>query len=517
VHEQFNEIVSNLKASWRYRWYALLSAWIIALGGWMAVYILPERYESSARIYVDTKSVLRHLLHGLVVQPNVDETVAMMSQTLINRPNLEKVIAVAGLDIGPNSAEDREELVARLRRDLMIKAAGGPNYYTISYTDSDPHQAERVVRSLVTIFVEGSLSSQRADSEAAQRFIDEQLKMHEQKLVAAENAVTEFRRRHMGLTAGDRRDYYTRLVEAQVTLNGAKLELKEAENSRDAIKVQLASDTEIPFLLDDKGGDAGGQSEIDVRIHGLEQKLDNLRLSYTEQHPDVVAIVRTIAQLREQKQAEAKLRKPSARASQTRQMQSPVNQQLTVALASAEANVAAKKARVAEYERRYNELKAAVDAVPQVDAEYTQLTRDYEVTKKNYADLLARRESAKITGEMEANASVTDFRVVDPPRVPAAPKRPSRRLLMSLVLLIALGGGIGVALLMTQMRPTFDDEHRLRKVSELTVLGTVAMAWTDGQKARRRRGLFAFLVSLAALLSAYAAIMATVMLTVAKA
>jgi polysaccharide chain length determinant protein (PEP-CTERM system associated) len=517
MQEQVNELVSNLKASWRYRWYALLSAWLIALGGWVAVYIMPERYESSARIYVDTKSVLRHLLHGLVVQPNMDEAVAMMSQTLINRPNLEKVITVAGLDVGLNSAEDRDELIARLRRELSIRGAGGPNYYTIAYTDKDPHQAERVVRSLVTIFVEGSLNSQRADSEAARRFIDEQLKSHEEKLVAAENAVTEFRRRHMGLTAGDRRDYYTRLMEAQVALNGATLELKEAENSRDAIKTQLAADTEIPFLLDDKSGDVGGPSEIDLRVHALEQKLDNLRLSYTEQHPDVVAMVRTIAQLREQKQAEAKLRKPSARAAQTRQTQNPVQQQLTVALASAEANVAARKARVAEYERRYSELKAAVNAVPQVDAEYTQLTRDYEVTKKNYADLLARRESAKISGEMEANASVTDFRVVDPPRVPTAPKRPSRGLLMSLVLLVALGGGMGIAFSMSQIRPTFSDEHRLRKVSGLSVLGTVGMAWGDAQKARRRRGLFAFLLSFSALLGAYTAIMAALMLTVAKA
>ena len=517
MHEQVNELVSNLKASWRYRWYALLSAWVIALGGWVAVYIMPERYESSARIYVDTKSVLRHLLHGLVVQPNVDETIAMMSQTLINRPNLEKVITAAGLDIGLNSADERDELIAHLRRDLSIRSAGGPNYYTIAYTDKDPKQAERVVRSLVSIFVEGSLSSQRADSEAARRFIDEQLKVHEEKLVAAENAVTEFRRRHMGLTAGDRRDYYTRLMEAQVALNGASLELKEAENSRDAIKMQLASDSEIPFLLDDKSSDVGGPSEIDVRIHALEQKLDSLRLSYTEQHPDVVAMVRTIAQLKEQKLAEAKVRKPAARAAQTRQTQNPVNQQLTVALASAEANLAAKKARVAEFERRYNELKAAVDAVPQVDAEYTQLTRDYDVTKKNYADLLARRESAKISGEMEASASVMDFRVVDPPRVPSSPKRPSRSLLMSLVLLVALAAGLGIAFAISQIRPTFDDEHRLRKVTALTVLGTVAMAWSDVQKARRRRGLLAFLFSFVALLGAYTAIMATLMLTVAKA
>ncbi len=510
MHELAGQILSHLQAAWRYRWYAVVIAWIIALGGWIAVYLTPDRYEASARVYVDTQSVLRPLLSGLVVQPNVDQMVTMMSRTLISRPNLEKVIRIADMDIGLNTSEDREQLITRLSRELAIKSAGGENLYTIAYTDKNPQEAKRVVQSLLTIFVEGSLGDQRKDSDAARRFIDEQLKIYNEKLMAAETAVTEFRRRHMGLMAGDRRDYYTRLVAAQAALSAATLELKEAENSRDAIKKQLAGAEEIPSLLGDKSADEGGHTEIDTRIQALEQKLDGLRLNYTELHPDIVAIVRIIAQLKEQKKAEAKLRKPSARATQA---QDPVYQQLTVSLASAEANVAAMKARVAEYGKRHDELKAAANAVPQVDAEYTQLTRDYEVTKKNYENLLSRRESAQISGDMETRASVMNFRVIDPPQVPSVPKAPNRRLLMSLVLFAALGGGLGAALLISQIRPTLNDERRLREVSGLQVLGTVAMVWTDAQQARRTRGLVALLISIASLLSAYAAIMAGLMLT----
>ena len=513
MREQIDQLFSHLKAIWRYRWYAVLFTWIIASGGWLAVYQMPDRYEASARVYVDTQSVLRPLLSGLVVQPDVNQVVAMMSRTLISRPNLEKVIRIADMDIGLNTSEDRERLITRLSKELAIKSAGTENLYTIAYTGKNSEEAKRVVQSLLTLFVEGSLGDQRKDSDAARRFIDEQLKIYNDKLVAAENAVTEFRRRHMGLMVGDRRDYYTRLVEAQAALNGATLELKEAENSRDAIKKQLASDTEIPSLLDDRSVDEGGPTEIDARIQALEQKLDGLRLNYTEQYPDIVAIVRIIAQLKEQKKAEAKLRKPAPRPAQ---IQDPVRQQLTVSLAVAEANVAAMKARVAEYEKRYNELKAAANAVPQVDAEYTQLTRDYEVTKKNYESLLSRRESAQITGEMETRSRVMEFRVVDPPQVPSVPKAPNRRLLMSLVLLAALGGGLGAAFLISQIRPTLNDERRLREVSGLQVLGTVAMAWTDAQKARRTRGLVGLLIAYASLLSTYASIMAALFLNVSR-
>jgi polysaccharide chain length determinant protein (PEP-CTERM system associated) len=172
------------------------------------------------------------------------------------------------------------------------------------------------------------------------------------------------------------------------------------------------------------------------------------------------------------------------------------------------------RARVAEYKRRLDALKAAVHAQPQIEAEYTQLTRDYQVTQSNYEKLLSRREQAQISGEMESNASVMDFRVIDPPQVPLTPNAPNRVLLMSAVLLVALGGGIAFAFLMSQVRPTFNDERRLREVSGLPVFGTVQMAWTDAQRARRRKTLIALLLSIVSLVSAYGAIMAALMLGV---
>jgi polysaccharide chain length determinant protein (PEP-CTERM system associated) len=189
-----------------------------------------------------------------------------------------------------------------------------------------------------------------------------------------------------------------------------------------------------------------------------------------------------------------------------------MQQQLSISLASAEASVASMKARVAEYRRRLDGLKAAVNAQPQVEAEYVQLTRDYEVTKANYERLLSRREQAQMSGEMESNASVMDFRVIDPPTVPSTPNAPNRRMLMSMVMLFAVGAGIGAAFLLSQIRPTFNDEKKLREISGLPVFGTVAMAWTDVQRSKRRKGLVALLLSFLSLVSAYGTIMAALTL-----
>jgi len=522
MHELAEQLLSHLKAIWRYRWYAVVFAWIIALGGWAAVYYkMPERYQADARVYVDTQTVLRPLLLGLAVQPNVEQMVTMMSRTLISRPNLEKVIQMANLDVGLNTDDDRARLVTRLTQEISIKSAGGENLYTISYVDKDPKVAKQVVQSLLTLFVEGSLGDKRKDSDSARQFIEEQLQGYRDRLVAAENAITVFKRRYIGLMPGEGLGYFARLVETKAALNQAALDLNEAENSRDSIKKQLASESEIASLSGDNVSEkVAPESELDARIRVLQQKLDTLRLSYTEQHPDIVAIVPIIAQLREQKKAEAKQKEAEAKLRGTSpseaRVKGPVYQQLTVALTTAEANVAAMKTRFVVYSKRYADLQAAANAMPQVEAEYTQLTRDYEVNKARYDELLKRRESAQISGDMEASNAAVAFRVVDPPQVPLVPKSPNRPLLMSLVLLAALAGGLGGAFLVSQMRPTINDERRLRAITGLPMLGTVVMAWTDLEKARRTRGLVAFLISFASLLSAYAAIMAALVLTTSR-
>lgn len=514
-----DQVLPYLRSAWYYRWQAAATAWIVALGGWTAVYLMPDRYEAHARVFVDTQSMLRPLLTGLAVQPNTDQVVLMMSRTLISSVNLEKVVQMA--DPGQKSPEERERLIARLTQGLTIRSAGRENLYTLSYSDEDRERAKRVVQSLLTIFVDRSVGDKRRDSDSARQFIEEQLRSYSEKLVAAESAVTEFKRKHPGLTPGEGRDFFAALGEGRTALRRAALELKEAVNSRDAIKQQIAAEARSTPEGHDSVAGTQAPSEIELRILALEQKLDGLRLMYTEQHPDIVALSRMIEQLREQKAAEGKKKAPArgeAARPVTRTTQGPASlyDQLMVSLATAEANVAAMRARVAEYELRYSELQAAANALPQVEAEYKQLTRDYEVIRARYNTLLERREQAQISGEVEASDAGIGFRIIDPPQVPLAPTAPDRQRLMTLVLLAALGCGFGFAFLMTQLKTTFDDERRLREASGLSVLGSVALTLNDKQKRRRAGGIFALAFSYLSLLSAYGAIMASLILSTAR-
>lgn len=490
------------RGMWLHRRIGLIVAWGVGLVAAIGVFMIPDRYEASARIFVDTDSVLRPLLSGLVVQANTEQQVAMLSRTLISRPNVEKVIRMADLDLGIKSAEAREELIERMLKELKIKSTGRDNLYTLEYRDRDPEKARRVVQALTTIFVESNLGTKRSDTDAAKKFIEEQIQQYERKLEEAEAKLKEFKLRNIEFQLDSSRGADVRISELGAQLNEARLALREAENSRDALKRQLAG--EEPVLLPDLS--SGMEStvslpEIDGRLDTLKRNLDQLLQRYTEQHPDVVATRRLIKDLEEQKRQEIAVRKKAAA---TNPAAAPLNmnpayQQMKVSLAEAEAQVAALRARVSEYEARYRQAMDKLKLAPQIEAEYAQLTRDYGILKKNYDDLVARRESASLSEGMANVASVADFRLIDPPRATSKPVWPNRLIFLPLAFLLSLSIGVAASFIASRLRPAFFDARTLREVSGLPLLGAISLIPTPEADRAERRERRRFLVAVGGL------------------
>ena len=165
------------------------------------------------------------------------------------------------------------------------------------------------------------------------------------------------------------------------------------------------------------------------------------------------------------------------------------------------------KARVNEFQSRLSDLKNQANMVPQIEAELSQLNRDYEVNKANYEKLLARRESATMSNEMDAGTGGLDFRVIDPPRVPLMPSSPNRPLLYTLVLVGGLLAGLALAFAMSQVRPMFTDRDALREFTGLPLLGSVSMIWTPDQKRKSRRRTLVYAMTCLGLLCVYGVVM----------
>jgi len=504
MEEILRQALTILRATWKHRHLGMLAAWLVGAIAAGVILRIPDRYEASARIFVDTQSILKPLMSGLTVQPNIEQQVMMLSRTLISRPNVEKLIRMADLDLNIKGKAAQEDLIDNLTKTLKIQSVGRDNLYTIAYRDTDPAKAQRVVQALVSIFVESSLGDKRTDSDSARKFIDEQIRNYENKLQEAENRLKDFKLRNVELQTGDGRSSVDRLSELTTELNRSRLALREAENSRDAMRRQIVG--EEPVLLPESPGADSGVSlpEIDGRIDTQKRNLDTLLQRYTEQHPDVVGARRMIKELEDQKRQELLSRKKFAAANPGSAVSNnPVYQQLKVSLAESEANVASLRARVAEYESRYKRTTDLMKSQPQIEAEFAQLNRDYDINKKNYEQLVSRREAAELTGDLDAAGSVADFRLIDPPRASSTPVAPNRLLLLPSGLLLALAAGLFVAFAASQVRPVFFEGKSLRDVSGLPVLGTVSLIPNEARRQKERSSLRRFLAATAGLVIAY--------------
>lgn len=497
MYEQLTQLLAHVQGMWRYRWHALLVAWLVCAAGWATVYALPDEYQARTRVYLDTESVLKPLLKDLAVDTDVNTRVSLMTQILLSRPNLERVARETDMHLRAKTTKDMERLLARLQRTIQISSsdtrgnANRDNLYEITYTDRDPQIVQRVVQTLVNTLVEGTLGSSREDTVIAQRFLHEQIRDYEARLTAAEQRLAEFKKKHVGMMPSEGRGYYARLEQALDKLKQTRRALKVAENRRSELRKQLEAEELVR---------ARSASNLAAKIQEHQAELDALLLKYTERHPAVLELQQTIVQLKKRRQfvQEAATSERGQRPETSR-----VYQALKIELSKAEVQAATLRTQVEDQERDIDELKRMVDTIPEVEAKLARLNRDYSVTRTQYETLVQRLESARLSQQAEQSSNAIKFRIIDPPIVPQEPIAPDRRMYLTVVLFGGLLVGAALAFFLHDIHPVFLSARALREVTGLPVLGVVSMKRIPRQRLKLRVELASFVFAMMLLLFAY--------------
>jgi polysaccharide chain length determinant protein (PEP-CTERM system associated) len=504
--ERYDTLLRNYRSAWRFRRSAVAAAWTIALLGWLVVCLIPSRYESRARVYVDTNTLLRPLLEGMTVSQNTGSQVDLVRRALLSRPQLERIIDSTDLlkkrirsDRGRESAITDLGLSIQIRADQPGASTRDPSTFVISYIDLDPGVAYSVVDGVLQSFVTQSRGEARTDVDVAQQFLRSQIADYDKRLTEAEARLAEFKEKNIGAMPDDRGGYFQRLQAELQNLDQAKASLSVAMSKRDELREKLLGGS----TPNSAPGIATTETSLDGRIREEQAKLADLQMRFTDEHPDVIAARENIARLEELRNVEREeLRGNAAALGAPRTGTSLVAQNLQIALNQADLEVTSLQSEVAAQTKRVAQLRQQVDTMPKVEAELAQLNRDYDVTKVEYDRLLQRLESAKLSDAADQVDDVK-FRVLDPPVKALIPAKPNRGLLLAAVLVAALTGGTGLAWARAQLHPVFVDPKEFARFPGVPVFGVISAAVRESAAAERRE--WRAVVSSAAIIAAVTA------------
>jgi len=483
----YDELLIAAHGIWNRRWLALAVAWVVCALGWLGVSMIPNSYQSRAKIYVTTQSVIQDKVG--ISAAEQEKSLNSLRQTLMSSDNLAKV--VRGTDLAGTVASDADIAgrAGMLRRNITI-TSNDDNMFEVSTVMSDSSLSDRanariaqqVTQKLIDLFQQANISGNRDETRQGLAFLDQQITETGKGLAAVEQKRVEFEQR-VGLLPGSG-PISERMTAARGELNQLEPQLAAAQSALMAINGQLAATpATIPGVGLGGGLTALSQAQADLaaaRARG-----------WTAEHPDVIALQRQIAALKAQGGGNS--------AASAGGVSNPAYLSLKSLQAERMATAQMLQSRKAQIQADINGMVARQINEPGLDTEQEKIKRDYNVLKNQYDKLLSDREEVRLRGDVQNETTGTTFRVIDPPGLPGTPSSPNRPLLLVGVLVAGLGVGVGAAFAMGQLRQTFPTVQKLAKVAGAPVIGSVTENLSPAQLGERNRWLKMFMGGCAAL------------------
>ncbi|ETI64152.1 chain-length determining protein [Sphingobium sp. C100] len=473
----YDELLILLHGIWNRRWIALAVAWGICMLGWLGVALIPNSYQSKARVYVNTQSLLEDKMGITQVQSQQD--LDRVRSTLASAENLEKVVRGTDLSQSVSGPRDIAAKITKLRENITVLAQADPSMIDISAISNDSSLsdganariAQQVVQKLIDIFQEENLSGDRNETKQSLAFLDQQIAARGKQLEAADQRRVEFAQRYVGLLPGAG-SISQRMDAARMEVNTIDSQLVQAQSALSAMNGQLAG---TPQTLPGVGA-SGGPSALSQAQSNLASMKAR---GWTDNHPDVIAARREVDALR----------KTGGSASGGGSTPNPAYLSIKSMQAERAATVQALQTRKAQLQSDLNAMMARQVDEPGIASEQEKLDRDYEVLKTQYDKLLADREEIRLRGEVKTETGSVQFRVIQPPSTPTAPTAPNRPLLLLGVLVLGIGAGVGVAFALGQLRGSFSTAARLEKALGLPVAGSISQLRSAAQVALEKQRL----------------------------
>ena len=448
------ELQRILEAPLRRPWLAILPLTITLAAAIALSFLLPPRYKSQTVILVEPDPIPASLVPKLS-NDDVGRRLQTLRQEVQSRTRLE----LAARELDPYGTVAKQPLIntiERMRAAVSVSVKGN-DAFSIEFEHRDPRMAMLVADRLTTLFMEEVAGGRERQVSEAYQFIESQMESAREQLEQKEEALREFKERHMGQ------------LPEQVQANLATLQRLQLEQQTVVDSLRKATDAQ---LLLESGGPAAatpvaGGSPPPDSLAVLRAQLTQLRSRYTDQHPDVKALVSRIVALEASSsaayagdEADAPPADPVAAAAHRR-------------LQQARQEVRVLRERLTDVDRRIGAFQARVEAAPRREQEIVSLTRDYQKLSENYTQLLAKKLDAEMAARLEQRSKGQQFRMIDPAYLPVHPSFPNRGLFALAGALAGLLLGVGLAVTVDYLDPTLKEADEAATALRLPVLAVV--------------------------------------------
>jgi polysaccharide chain length determinant protein (PEP-CTERM system associated) len=440
--------------------------------------VWPKGYSASTTILVDEKNILQPLMQGAAVATEITDRGRLAREVIYGRKLMTQILELGGwLKDAPTVAE-QERLIERITKRTSITNLG-KNIIKIEYKDDEPERAFRTTQKMAELFIAESVHAKAAESQSAFEFIDKQTQEYHDKLITAEESLKEFRSANLDTQMGPGTDIGTRLSALQTRIEQASQDLKEAEIKKLSLEKQLSGEAETATVLSSEG-------RFRARIAELQSQLETLRLSYHDTYPDIVRLRHQITDLNEEIARDRQRREAAKISGKTlvddSVINNPMYQQLKRELSQTQVSVDMLRARINEGKSQMHQMVERGKRAQSGEATIAEVTRDYQVNRDIYQDLLKRRENARVSMNLDKERQGLTFKIQEPAVLPQTPSglRFGHFLLAGLL----LGATMPFGLLFLQMQI----DPRIRVAGQITdrqkprVLVSVPYLWTPTEQ-----------------------------------
>lgn len=445
-----------------------------------AGFFWPYQYDSEVVIYVDNSNIIGPLMEGSAVTTEISERTSAAKEMLLTRDIMQKVAtdtSIYGEQARTLPPEELEKRIVTLRHNLNVQPRGD-NFFSIGYSAGSPLLAFRIAQRLGQLFIAESSARKKAESRSAYDFIDNQVKSYERQLAEVEGRLKKFLSENVD---GTEDQANARMADLRGKLELAQLEKAEQATRAQSLKEQLQG---ISQTLQQGGASASAYQE---RIAAMEAQLDKLRLQYHDSYPDIVILREQIAELKKQRDRAIARNDPDARAVDGEAIVNPLYQDLKGALAKARADMETTETRIQSLKQLIAGQKDRMERIQANKAEYSDLTRDMEVNKEIYNDLLKRREKARVSMHLDVEGQGLNYRINETAQYPLEPTGAKFPMFAFAGLLLGMLAPFGAAVGMLQLDPRIRARQQLEDGLGLPVLVTIPRVRTPFEKRRERR------------------------------